>query len=66
MRQRIDETNHDMVNTLTQQICIIFNPLTQNTNQSYQQLETVTSIFDTSIKLQKCDKDHVIMIFVEK
>lgn len=29
-----------MVNTLTQQIGTIFNPLIQNTNQSYQQLAT--------------------------
>lgn len=36
MRQQMDESNHDMINTLTQQMDIIFNPLIQNTNQSYQ------------------------------
>lgn len=36
----MNESNHDMVNTLTQQICTTFNPLIQNTNQSYQQLTT--------------------------
>lgn len=37
MRQQVDTSNHDMVNTLTQQMGAIFNPLIQNTNQSYQQ-----------------------------
>lgn len=39
-RQQMDESNHDMVNTLTQQMGTIFNPFIQNTNQSYQQLAT--------------------------
>lgn len=34
----MDESNHEMVNLLTQHICIIFNPLIHKTNQSYQQL----------------------------
>ncbi|WJX34091.1 hypothetical protein P8452_22239 [Trifolium repens] len=34
----MDESNHDMVNMLTQQIGTVFNPLIQNTNQSYQLL----------------------------
>lgn len=34
----MDESNHDMVNMLTQQIGTVFNPLIQNTNHSYQQL----------------------------
>ncbi|KAK2422828.1 hypothetical protein QL285_033329 [Trifolium repens] len=38
LRQQMDESNHDMVNMLTQQIGIVFNPLIQNTNQSYQLL----------------------------
>ncbi|KAK2437576.1 hypothetical protein QL285_022449 [Trifolium repens] len=38
LRQQMDESNHDMVNMLTQQIGTIFNPLIQNTNQSYQLL----------------------------
>ncbi|XP_050898024.1 uncharacterized protein LOC127104928 [Lathyrus oleraceus] len=36
----MNESNHDMVNTITQQMGTIFNPLIQNTNQSYQQLAT--------------------------
>src|ERR1044072_4908780 len=34
----MDESNHDMVNTLTQQIGDVFNPLITNTNNSYQLL----------------------------
>jgi len=40
LRQQMDGSNHDMVNMLTQQIGTIFNPLIQNTNQSYQALAT--------------------------
>jgi hypothetical protein len=38
LRQQMDESNHDMVNLLTQQIGTFFNPLIQNTNDSYQML----------------------------
>lgn len=38
LRQQMDESNHEMVNLLTQQIGIVFNPLIQNVNQSYQAL----------------------------
>ncbi|WJX53646.1 hypothetical protein P8452_39618 [Trifolium repens] len=34
----MDESNHDMVNILTQQIGTVINPLIQNTNDSYQML----------------------------
>eukprot|EP00256_Glycine_max_P062132 XP_014631525.1 uncharacterized protein LOC106798860 [Glycine max] len=34
----MDESNHDMVNMLTQQIGTVINPLIQNTNDSYQML----------------------------
>jgi hypothetical protein len=34
----MDESNHDMVNMLTQQIGTMFIPLIQNTNNSYQKL----------------------------
>lgn len=40
LRQQMDEGNHDMVNMLTQQMDTIFNPLIQNMNQSYHELET--------------------------
>lgn len=40
MRHHMEESNHDMVNTLTQQMGIIFNSLIQIMNQSCQQLET--------------------------
>jgi hypothetical protein len=38
LRQQMDESNHEMVNTLTQQLGIVINPLIQNTNDSYQML----------------------------
>jgi len=38
LRQQMDESNHDMVNMLTQQIGTFFNPLIQNINRSYQAL----------------------------
>ena len=40
LRQQMDESNHNMVNLLTQQIGIVFNHFIQNTNQSYQALST--------------------------
>ena len=39
-RQQMDESNHEMVNLLTQQIGTVFNPLIQTTNQGYQALAT--------------------------
>ncbi|XP_058741652.1 uncharacterized protein LOC131614039 [Vicia villosa] len=36
MGQQIDESNHEMVNALTQQIVTIFTPMINNTNQSYE------------------------------
>ncbi|KAK2444904.1 hypothetical protein QL285_015894 [Trifolium repens] len=38
LRQQMDESNHDMVNTLTQQLGTVINPLIHNTNDSYQML----------------------------
>jgi len=35
LRQQKDESNHEMINLLTQQIDTMFNPLIQTTNQSY-------------------------------
>lgn len=46
MRQQMDESNHDMVNTLIQQMGTIFNPLIRNTNQSCQQLTTQMNQID--------------------
>jgi hypothetical protein len=40
MRQQMDESNHDMVNMLTQQTVTVLNPLIHNTNNSYQMLAT--------------------------
>jgi len=40
LRQQMDETNHKMVNLLTQQIGTMFNPLIRDTNRSYQALTT--------------------------
>ncbi|CAJ2672441.1 unnamed protein product [Trifolium pratense] len=38
LRQQMDESNHKMVNTLTSQLRTVFNPLINNTNDSYQLL----------------------------
>src|ERR1044072_9198045 len=38
LRQTMDESNHEMVNTLTRQIGDVFNPLINNTNNPYQLL----------------------------
>jgi len=38
LRQQMEETNHEMVNLVTQQIGAIINPLIQDTNKSYQPL----------------------------
>src|SRR4051812_2388097 len=35
IRQQIDESNHEMVNALTQQMGTVFTPMINNTNQSY-------------------------------
>jgi len=40
LRQQMDESNHEMVNLLTQQIGTMFNPLIRETNRSYQALIT--------------------------
>jgi len=40
LRQQMDESNHEMVNLLTQQIGTVFNPLIRDTNRSYQALST--------------------------
>ncbi|PNX61620.1 hypothetical protein L195_g060749, partial [Trifolium pratense] len=37
-RQQMDESNHEMVNTLTSQLGTILNPLINNTNDNYQLL----------------------------
>jgi len=38
LRQQMEDTNHEMVNMLTQQIGTLFNPLIQQTHNSYQTL----------------------------
>jgi len=40
LRQQMDESNHEMVNLLTQQIGTMFNPLIRETNRSYPALTT--------------------------
>jgi hypothetical protein len=35
LRQQMDESNHDMVNALTQQIGTVFNPVLQTANDNY-------------------------------
>jgi len=41
LRQQMDESNHEMVNLLTQKIGTVFNPLIRDTNRSYQALTTL-------------------------
>jgi len=38
LRQQMEETNHEMVNLVTQQIGGVINPLIQDMNKSYQAL----------------------------
>jgi len=40
LRQQMDESNHEIVDLLTQQIGTVFNPLIRDTNWSYQALTT--------------------------
>ncbi|PNX54523.1 hypothetical protein L195_g048143, partial [Trifolium pratense] len=51
LRQQMDESNHEMVNLLTQQIGTVFNPLIHNTNDSYQmvacQMSRIADFFGT-------------------
>jgi len=35
LRKQMDESNHEMINLLTQQIGTLFNPLIRDTNRSY-------------------------------
>jgi hypothetical protein len=46
LRQQMDESNHKMVNLLTQQIGIVFNRLIRYTNRSYQALTTQMGIIE--------------------
>lgn len=51
MRQQMDESNLELVNSLAQQMEIIFNPLITNTNQTYEllanQMGRITGFFGT-------------------
>jgi len=38
LRQQIEDTNHEIINMLTQQIGTVFNPLIQQTHNRYQTL----------------------------
>jgi len=38
LRQQMEETNHEMVNLVTQQVGTVINPLIRDTNNSYQAL----------------------------
>jgi hypothetical protein len=40
LRQQMDESNHEMVNLLIQQIGTVFNPLIREKNRSYQAITT--------------------------
>lgn len=51
MRQQMDESNIELVNTLTQQMGTIFNPFITNTNQTYEllanQIGRIANFFGT-------------------
>jgi len=59
LRQQMDESNHEMVNLLTQKNCTVFNPLIQNINQSYQAIATqmgrIADFFDHPQTVQQTD-----------
>lgn len=38
IKQLMDESNHDIIYTITQYMCNVFTPLLKNTTRSYQQL----------------------------
>jgi len=40
LRQQMDESNHEMVNFLTQEIGTVFNPFIRDTKRIYQALTT--------------------------
>ena len=40
LRQQMDESNHEIINLLTQKIGTVFNPLIRDTKWSYQTLTT--------------------------
>lgn len=40
MSQQMNESNHEMIHMMTQQMGTILRPLIQDSNQSYQQLTT--------------------------
>jgi len=44
LRQQMEESNHEMVNMVTQQIGTIINPLIRDTNSSYQMLTSQMSV----------------------
>jgi len=49
LRQQMEETNHEMVNLVTQQVGAVINPLIRDTNKSYQamsvQMERMADLF---------------------
>jgi len=49
VRQQMEDSNHEMVNQVTQQIGTIINPLIRDTNNSYQalsaQMERIANFF---------------------
>jgi hypothetical protein len=54
IRQQMDESNHEMVNLLTQEIGTMCDPLIQNTNQGYQTLATQMGRIIDFFALQNC------------
>jgi len=40
-RQQIDHRNHEMVNTRTNHMTLILNPMLRSTNESYQQMNGI-------------------------
>jgi hypothetical protein len=68
LRKQMDENNHEMVNMLTQQIVTVFNPLIQNTNQSYQALVTqmgrIADLFSPiQVRINKFPKSRITCLY---
>ena len=60
--QQIDHSNHEMVNTLTNHMASILNPLLRTTNESYQHMnEILTRIGDAlAIPKNQLGDRHII------
>ena len=52
-RQQIDHSNHEMVNTLTNHMASILNPMVRMTNESYQQMNAILTRIGNSLAIPR-------------